>query len=247
MQESNRQFTIYLAHAATDAMPAGFREAATAPGITPFGLSAAAAAALPAGAPPCPDGGMYCWSLNWNVWEGPPTLPIYPAAVSAGPTGTGSGASPGALPARTYNISLDLGDVVDLALINPSRMVHPMHLHGGSFWVLAAGVGDILDSSSFRVSAAAAEGYNLDNPPYRDTVPVHQAVGPAPSNNGSASSDGGTASGDTGGDTGGDMGGMDHMGHGLRRLLQGSAEGSGNGNGTGPGFAVLRFRADNPG
>ena len=32
---------------------------------------------------------------------------------------------------QTYIEKLELGDVVDLILINPSRMVHPMHLHGG--------------------------------------------------------------------------------------------------------------------
>lgn len=41
---------------------------------------------------------------------------------------------------------------------------HPFHFHGHHFWVLAHGVG--------RWNASAAAGYNLLDPPFRDSYTV---------------------------------------------------------------------------
>ncbi|GBF87461.1 multicopper oxidase [Raphidocelis subcapitata] len=191
---ANKQFTIYLPDASSTVPPRSFlthiAKAGNVHGLAP--------GSIPARGPSCPpaaDGqpGKYCWSLNWNVYEPPSTVALLPGAKAA---------------PRTYNLELSEGDVVDLLLINPSLMVHPMHLHGTGFWVLATGNGAAANSTDMLAPGVAL---NLADPPLRDTVPVPQAVA-APA--------------------GGKMGGM----AGTTELAPG-----------GFGFAILRFRATNPG
>jgi hypothetical protein len=158
-QAANKQFTIYLPDAATTAPPKSFLATAAKAG-NPLGLGPGSAPPSAPGCPPMEDGGAskYCWSLNWNVYAPPSKVALLPGAKNA---------------PRTLNLDLAEGDVVDLLLINPSLMVHPMHIHGTGFWLLASGNG---------LAASASEGLapgvalNLANPPVRDTVPVPQAL-----------------------------------------------------------------------
>lgn len=171
-QESDRQLTLFLSFGGASAAPASFAQSAAQPD-NPYGLpaAAAAAAALPANGSGCPAGnGSYCWSLNWNVFAMPPSLPIYAAAGSA--PGNGGDASQAGQPA-SYSIALQQGEVVDLAMVNTGGMVHPMHLHGAAFWVLATGHGDVLTPGGALNATAAA--LNLRDPPLRDTAPVPPA------------------------------------------------------------------------
>ena len=73
---------------------------------------------------------------------------------------------------QTYIEPLVLNAVVDLVFINPSLMVHPMHLHGTQFWVLGSGNGPIFDSKGNLDYSML----NLRNPPKRDTQAVPQAI-----------------------------------------------------------------------
>ncbi|KAI8470922.1 MAG: Cupredoxin [Monoraphidium minutum] len=185
-QAANRTFVLYLADAAMPAPSAALPPplAAQAAAAPPRGFSPSLGGRCPAagGAPPP----KYCWSLNWNVFEPPAAPLIWPGSVPA---------------PRTLTFDAVQGDVVDVVLVNPSRMVHPQHLHGTGFWLLASGNGDILSGAAragaaLALSPSAAKRLNLRDPPVRDTIAVPQAVG----------------------------------------------DGAG-----GYGFAVLRFRADNPG
>lgn len=183
--DADKQFTIYLVDASSSIPPPSFlrhiKQGGNVHGLPPNFT-------IPAKGPACPDSALYCWSNNWNAYQPTAKAPaLLPAAVPQ---------------ARTYNIDVDQGDVVDLLLVNPSLMVHPMHLHGSGFWVLAAGNGRATDGSD-KLSPKLK--LNLDNPPQRDTMPVAQAVGLAEGN--------GTTENDA----------------------------------DGYGFAVLRFKADNPG
>lgn len=57
-----------------------------------------------------------CWSLNWNVFQEPASLPIYPESF---------------VPEnRTYSIALQQGEVLDVVFVNPSPMVGPAQLAG---------------------------------------------------------------------------------------------------------------------
>lgn len=116
-----------------------------------------------AGCAKLPDGrsSAYCWTLNWNEFGGARNgVPLlFPGAE---------------LSSSTYVQPVAYGAVVDVVLINPGTMVHPMHLHGQRFWVLGAGNGDIL-------TADGKLDYSKLNPNskraiMRDTQPVANAV-----------------------------------------------------------------------
>lgn len=121
-----------------------------------------------------PDGraSKYCWSLNWVQFEsadnGTPLL--FP------------GAQPGN---KTYVVEVPYGAVVDLVLINPGAMVHPMHLHGQRFWVLGAGNGQILTPGG----AVDYSKLNSGRAIMRDTQPVANAI-PAAADTGSEPQEG---------------------------------------------------------
>lgn len=108
-----------------------------------------------------PDGrkSAYCWTLNWVQFEG----------ASNGVPLLFPDAQPGN---NTYIQEVPFGAVVDVVLINPGTMLHPMHLHGQRFWVLGAGNGDILtpqgnvDYSKLNTTRAIM----------RDTQPVANAI-----------------------------------------------------------------------
>lgn len=108
-----------------------------------------------------PDGraSKYCWSLNWVQFEGADngTPLLFP------------GAEPGN---KTYVVDVPYGAVVDLALINPGGMVHPMHLHGQRFWVLGAGNGQILTPGGGVDYSRLNSGRAI----MRDTQPVANAI-----------------------------------------------------------------------
>jgi hypothetical protein len=114
------------------------------------------------GCPPLAGGAKsnYCWSMNWNIFEAPTTPAIFPKSSPS---------------AATYTFEATQGDVIDLILINPSRMVHPQHLHGSGFFVLAAGNGNPLGADG--LSLAPGLKLNLKDPPVKDTIAVPQAVG----------------------------------------------------------------------
>ncbi|KAI9034698.1 Cupredoxin [Hyaloraphidium curvatum] len=153
-QKADKQFTVYLPDASATSPPAGFANASSniygINGVTPQNGS-------------CPGGSKYCWALNWVVFK-PASVPdiFYASSV---PTD------------RTLNLEADLGDVVDVVFVNPSTMVHPMHIHGYAFSVLATGNGDILGPDG-RLSPSVP--LDLSAPASRDTVPVAQVVGSTP-------------------------------------------------------------------
>lgn len=155
---ANKAFTIFLPDAAATVPPASFQSRMkTANNV--FGLKPTAP--ISTEAPACPGGGLYCWSVNWNVYKAPTVAPAVLTSKSV----------PGP---RTYNLEVKLGDVFDLVLVNPSIMVHPMHFHGQGFWVLGSGNGQILTPSDTLDPSKLK--LNLANPPLRDTVAVPQAV-----------------------------------------------------------------------
>eukprot|EP00798_Chlamydomonas_sp_ICE-L_P011708 gene11708-34436_t len=126
---------------------------ASIPGLNPS-LQPTTGCALPDGSP-----SKYCWTINWVPFTGssngtPLLLP-------------GSQSSP-----QTYTEELALNQVVDVVFINPSGMVHPMHLHGHRFWVLGSGNSRIL-----RLDGSIDyELLNTRNPILKDTTAVPQAV-----------------------------------------------------------------------
>lgn len=271
-QESSRQITLYLANAGSNLVPASFAESATLDSNA-YGFSASSAETLPAaGSAVCPEArqGAYCWSMNWKVFQMPPQLPIYSAANNGSAIGTAAD--------NAYTITLKQGEVVDLALINTGYMVHPMHLHGASFWVLAAGVGNILAPDGTINTTAA--GYNLVDPAFRDMISVQTAritsdttmvsrnghdgmgtmleasdVAGLNTSGTSQPMDSGSASTSAGGGHGGHGGGSPApMQSPPNNFVAGPSNG-GHGGHTpmvpiSPddlGYAVIRFRADNPG
>lgn len=189
-QAANKQFTLYLANAASSLAPATLVQQINNKSTSVYGNITLPTSTVAS----CPDPtSKYCWSLNWNVFTGSDVPNIFYNENK--PT------------SRTFNIDLTVGEVVDLVLINPTMMVHPMHLHGMHFWVLATGTGDPIDANGVFLPSSAA-GYNTVNPPKKDTLPVTQAkMG----------------------------GGMGNMG------------GNAGGLSVQNGYAVIRFRADNPG
>jgi FtsP/CotA-like multicopper oxidase with cupredoxin domain len=199
---ADKAFTIYLADASSSVPPPSFLKHIRDNSTNIHGFSLRDGN-IPAKGPACPpleggsgknDTSKYCWSLNWNVYEPP---------LDGTPLIFGS-PSPSRPAPRSYNIDVDQGDVVDLVLINPSLMVHPMHLHGTGFYVLAQGNGLIVDGKDQLVPGKAK--LNLRNAVLRDTVPVAQAAPAMPG------------------------------GEGMTELDPASY-----------GYAVIRFKADNPG
>jgi FtsP/CotA-like multicopper oxidase with cupredoxin domain len=201
---ADKAYTIYLADASSSVPPPSFLKHIKSNGSNIHGFSLRNGGSVPTRGPSCPplDGNgsknetsKYCWSLNWNVYEPPVdgTPLIFGSPIPSQPA------------PRTYNIDVEQGAVVDLVLLNPSLMVHPMHLHGTGFWVLGTGNGLIVDGNDRLVPSKAK--LNLRNPPVRDTVPVAQAAPARP-----AAEDGETE-------------------------LSPSSY----------GYAVVRFKADNPG
>ena len=133
---------------------------------------------------------------------------------------------------QTYIESLALGEVVDLILINPSRMVHPMHIHGSRFWVLASGNLDDADAAVTGPDGGVDETkLDLDGPPLRDTHAVPQATGGNDGMSGGGASDGGMGGGGAGSMSGGS--GMAGGGAEVKPLSY--------------GYSVLRFVALYPG
>ncbi len=61
--------------------------------------------------------GVYCWSLNWVPYEFT-TEPLISTPIYE------------PLSELTYVQEVPLGAVVDIAFINPTAMLHPMHIHG---------------------------------------------------------------------------------------------------------------------
>jgi FtsP/CotA-like multicopper oxidase with cupredoxin domain len=105
---------------------------------------------------------QYCWTLNWVPFAGAKDeVPLLFPNAQLSPT--------------SYVVDVPQGGVVDIALINPGAMVHPMHLHGTHFWVLGTGNGNILNmDGSINYTTL-----NIDNPIYRDTQPVVNAAPPS--------------------------------------------------------------------
>ena len=74
-----------------------------------------------------------------------------------------------------YRVPLPRNAIVDLVFLNPSAMVHPMHLHGTGGWLLSAGNGSPPLKEDGSLDAADAR-VNLSDPPRRSTVPVPNAA-----------------------------------------------------------------------
>lgn len=74
-----------------------------------------------------------------------------------------------------YRVPLPKGAVVDLIFLNPSAMVHPMHLHGTGGWLISSGNGRPPLRADGSVDATDAR-VNLVDPPRRSTVPVANAA-----------------------------------------------------------------------
>ena len=179
----------------------------------------------------------YCWAINWVPFaaaEG--DVPLLLPLPLAGDTSMNTTAAATRWPVRspqTYIESLALGEVVDLILINPSRMVHPMHIHGSRFWVLASGNLDDAGAAVTGPDGGVDETrLDLDGPPLRDTHAVPQATGGSDGmSGGGGASDGGMGGGGGGGMSGGS--GMARGGAGDKPLSY--------------GYSVLRFVASYPG
>jgi FtsP/CotA-like multicopper oxidase with cupredoxin domain len=141
----------------------------------------------PPGCPPRPGGGpsSYCWGINWVIFgEDEGAGPV----LERGARWRGAAATA----PREYAIDATPGEVIDLVFINPSIMVHPMHPHGAGGWLLGTGVGAAplsADGQSVNTSALAAaappaadgragtaSALNLVDPPFRNVVPVPNAV-----------------------------------------------------------------------
>lgn len=166
-------FPIFLADAATTAPPPALARALRS--APPAAAAARGFAPAPpvAGKPECPAGAAgfrskYCWSMNWNVYEPAPAPLNFPGAKFA---------------ARTYDLAVNEGDVVDLVFVNPSRMAHPMHIHGTGLRVIAEGRGRPLADRPAGGNGAWALrpglALNLRDPPVRDTLTVPPAAPPA--------------------------------------------------------------------
>ena len=169
----------------------------------------------------------------------PPSLPIY--------TNASSSAAP-----RAYTVPLERGAVVDLLLVNPSLMAHPMHVHGHAAYVLATGTGSVTKADGSADWEALRGKLNLDDPPLLDTVTVPQGRHTMGAGSGmDGMMGGGDSSGMDGMGGGSGMGGMmdggggPHAGHGRR--LRAAAHAHMAADPANQGFAVLRFVADNPG
>ena len=74
-----------------------------------------------------------------------------------------------------YRVPLLKGAVVDLIFLNPSAMVHPMHIHGTGGWLVSSGNGRPPLKRDGSLDAADAR-VDLNDPPRRSTVPVPNAA-----------------------------------------------------------------------
>ncbi|KAK9243442.1 multicopper oxidase-domain-containing protein [Lipomyces tetrasporus] len=70
----------------------------------------------------------------------------------------------------TVDTGIKIGDVVDLIIDNIDPVIlHPMHLHGHSFWVVSESNYGMFGYSSVEAALANdSSTMNLNNPPYRD-------------------------------------------------------------------------------
>ena len=94
-----------------------------------------------------------------------------PAAPSLLDATLTAGALPPNAPPGTagYNVlDLKFGDVVDLVVYNTDTGVHPLHLHGQSFWVMAQGA---QNSGPFDPGSGGADGDLLTEVPSRPGPP----------------------------------------------------------------------------
>lgn len=62
---------------------------------------------------------QYCWGFNNHSMTYPPIPYVFTSQYNDDP----------------WVIRVSMGDVFDVYFFNPTMMYHPMHLHGGTFWV----------------------------------------------------------------------------------------------------------------
>ena len=144
----------------------------------------------------------YCWGINWVEFEAPAVPAIFEGRVAASSVAGNSkkkdnnatvlsssplasaaqAASAASAAARTekgdysdYRVPLPKGAVVDLVFLNPSAMVHPMHIHGTGGWLVSSGNGEPPLKGDGTLDAADAR-VDLSDPPRRSTVPVPNAA-----------------------------------------------------------------------
>lgn len=146
----------------------------------------------------------YCWGINWVEFEAPDVPAIFegrvvaPAEAKKKPEGGNNATTPSSSSStlaaaavasaaasaaarqkgdyNDYRVPLPKGAVVDLVFLNPSAMVHPMHIHGTGGWLVSAGNGRPPIKESDGSLDAADARVNLSDPPRRSTVPVPNAV-----------------------------------------------------------------------
>jgi len=92
-------------------------------------------------------------SYEWSINDVAATLPSVPVYISAGEYGIE--------PGQIHIEPLELNEVVDIVIENPTMMGHPFHSHGHTFWVIEQ-----------------SGEYNDVNPIERDTinVPIKERV-----------------------------------------------------------------------
>lgn len=158
----------------------------------------------PAGSMGGGEPSKYCWGINWVEFEAPEVPAIFEGRVVApaseakkkpeGGSNNATTLSPSPLAAAAvasaaasaaarqkgdyndYRVPLPKNAVVDLVFLNPSAMVHPMHIHGTGGWLVSSGNGRpplLRDGGSLDAADARV---NLGDPPRRNTVPVPNAA-----------------------------------------------------------------------
>jgi len=189
---ADKTLTLYMADAAATDPPLSFLRGGNGSGS---GSSAGAAVRPRRGAPSCPPppGGVsvmpskYCWSINWRVAQGHSDgdgrgpLAILDPSTDGGADGGGPNGARPASSSSLLSVDVAQDQVVDLLLINPSRMVHPhaparrqvLGPRAGSgssrrFWVLAQVLGPRAGSGSSRRATA----------PCRAPAPARGATSP---------------------------------------------------------------------
>ena len=104
---------------------------------------------------------QYDWKINGSKFS----LPSIPLTLEEG----FQNGFPSSLPA-SLAWRVRLGEVVDIAVVNPTMMAHPLHLHGHSFFVLGIGAGrkpHIVPSVSIPKNMHTSNGFVT-----KDSLPV---------------------------------------------------------------------------
>ncbi|KAL1963717.1 hypothetical protein VTN77DRAFT_7921 [Rasamsonia byssochlamydoides] len=107
----------------------------------------------------------YINGTSWVVSDIPTLNVVVPGLRSGNSTFNATGVTPSYGLSNQYIISIPEYQVVDILLTNFDDSSHPFHLHGHTFWVMAASPNQYFDWNSYG-------SLNTTNPLRRDTVIV---------------------------------------------------------------------------